>query len=80
MVQVLLSLYAAAHAREVSCPALILHGDRDAHIPVAHSELLANVMRKSGNEDLTLLIFNDHNQMPDDRIVSKYFSSLFPHW
>jgi len=50
-------------ARKVSCPALILHGDRDAHIPVDHSELLANVMRAGGNENITLIIFNNHNHL-----------------
>ena len=50
-------------AKKVSCPALILHGDRDAHIPVDHSVLLANVMRASGNEDVTLIIFKNHNHL-----------------
>jgi dipeptidyl aminopeptidase/acylaminoacyl peptidase len=47
----------------VTCPALILHGDRDAHVPVDHSELLAKVMRASGNEDVTLTILEDHNHL-----------------
>ena len=50
-------------AKKVSCPALILHGDKDAHIPVEHSQLLEKVMRSSGNDDVTLIIFNDHNHL-----------------
>ncbi len=50
-------------AKKVSCPALILHGDKDAHVPVEHSRLLAKVMRSSGNDDVTLVIFNDHNHL-----------------
>ncbi len=50
-------------ARQVTCPALILHGDRDAHIPVDHSELLVKVMRVSGNEDVTLKILEEHNHL-----------------
>ncbi len=50
-------------AQKVSCPTLILHGDKDAHIPVEHSQLLEKVMRSSGNDDVTLIIFNDHNHL-----------------
>jgi dienelactone hydrolase len=50
-------------AKNVSCPALILHGDKDAHIPVEHSQLLEKVMRSSGNDDVTLIIFKNHNHL-----------------
>ena len=50
-------------AKKVTCPALILHGDKDAHIPVDHSMLLAKVMQASGNEDVTLVIFQNHNHL-----------------
>jgi dipeptidyl aminopeptidase/acylaminoacyl peptidase len=50
-------------AQKVTCPALILHGDKDAHIPVDHSMLLAKVMQASGNEDVTLVIFQNHNHL-----------------
>ena len=43
-------------AKKVFCPTLILHGDKDAHIPVEHSQLLEKVMRSSGNDDVTLII------------------------
>lgn len=50
-------------AKKVSCPALILHGDKDAHIPVDHSVLLEKVMRSSGNGDVTLIVFKNHNHL-----------------
>jgi dienelactone hydrolase len=50
-------------AEKVSCPALILHGDKDAHIPVEHSQLLEKAMRSSGNDDVTLIIFRNHNHL-----------------
>lgn len=50
-------------AKKVSCPVLILHGDKDAHIPVEHSRLLEKVMRSSGNDDVTLIVFKNHNHL-----------------
>jgi dipeptidyl aminopeptidase/acylaminoacyl peptidase len=50
-------------AKKVSCPALILHGDKDAHIPFEQSQLLAKVMRSSGNDEVSLIIFKDHNHL-----------------
>lgn len=66
-------------ARQVACPALILHGDKDAHIPVDHAHLVADMMRTGGNDDVTLIIFEDHNHLfledPDGRI-SGYINLL----
>ena len=63
-------------ARQVTCPVLILHGDRDAHVPVKHADYLARTMRLSGNEDVTVKIFTDHNHLfledPDGRISGYY--------
>ena len=50
-------------AEHVSCPALILHGDKDAQVPVDHADLLAKTMRTSGNEDVTVVIFRNHNHL-----------------
>jgi dienelactone hydrolase len=50
-------------ARDVTCPALILHGDRDTNVPVAHARLLAEAMRSGGNEDVTVEIFAGHNHL-----------------
>ena len=50
-------------ARKVSCPALILQGDKDAHIPVDHAYLVAKVMRSSGNDNVTVIVFKNHNHL-----------------
>jgi hypothetical protein len=68
-------------ARQVACPALILHGDKDAHIPVEHSRLLERVMRASGNDDVTLIIYHNHNHLfledPNGNISG--YADLLPH-
>ena len=50
-------------ARNVLCPALIIHGDRDANVPVEHAHLLAEVMRAGGNADVTVRILPNHNHL-----------------
>lgn len=50
-------------AKKVSCPVLILHGDKDANVPVDDAHLLANAMRISGNTDVTVKIFTNHNHL-----------------
>jgi len=50
-------------AKKVSCPVLILHGDKDANVPVDHAHHLANAMRFSGNTDVTVKIFTNHNHL-----------------
>ena len=50
-------------ARKVSCPVLILHGDRDASTPFEHAHTTAEAMRSSGNKDVTVKILADHNHL-----------------
>jgi len=50
-------------AREVSCPVLILHGDRDAHTPFENAHKYAEAMRSGGNKDVTVKILADHNHI-----------------
>jgi dipeptidyl aminopeptidase/acylaminoacyl peptidase len=50
-------------ARDVTCPALILHGDRDTNVPVEHANLIADAMRSGGNEDVTVEILAGHNHL-----------------
>lgn len=62
-------------ASKVSCPTLILHGDRDANVPVDHAHLLAKAMTTAGNKDVVVKIFKDHNHLflPDvDGRISGY--------
>lgn len=48
-------------AAKIACPVLILHGDKDAHVPVAHAHLLAQAMRSQGNDRVSVMILNDYN-------------------
>lgn len=48
-------------AEKVSCPVLILHGDQDEHVPVEHAKLLAEAIRRGGNQDVTVEIFEGYN-------------------
>jgi len=50
-------------AKKVFCPVLILHGDKDANVPVDDAHYLANAMRISGNTDVTVKIFTNHNHL-----------------
>ena len=43
-------------AEMVRCPVLILHGDQDTHVPVEHANVVAEAMRSSGNQDVTVII------------------------
>jgi dipeptidyl aminopeptidase/acylaminoacyl peptidase len=54
-------------AKRVRCPVLILHGDKDAHVPVTHADMLAQAMRAGGNGDVTVRIYEDidHPFLPD---------------
>lgn len=48
-------------AAKVACPVLILHGDKDAHVPVEHAHLLAQAMRSHGNDRVGVMILRDYN-------------------
>lgn len=54
-------------AQKVTCPVLILHGDKDAQVPVEHAHYLAQAMKSAGNTDVTVRIFKDidHPFLPD---------------
>jgi dipeptidyl aminopeptidase/acylaminoacyl peptidase len=50
-------------AEMVRCPVLILHGDQDKHVPVEHANIIADTIRRSGNQDVTVYIFPDHDHV-----------------
>jgi len=56
-----------SYARRVRCPALILQGGCDRHVPIRSAERLAEAMRSSGNQDVTVRIFPgvSHNFVHD---------------
>lgn len=50
-------------AKKVSCPVLILQGEKDAHVPAQHARYLAQAMRSGGNRDVTVVFFPDTNHL-----------------
>lgn len=46
-----------SYARRVRCPALIMQGGTDLHVPLRSAERLAWAMRAAGNHDVTVRIF-----------------------
>jgi dienelactone hydrolase len=68
-------------ARTVASPTLILHGDRDTNVPVAHADLLAAAMRAGGNADVTVRILPGHNHLflEDPDGFFRRYSALLEH-
>jgi pimeloyl-ACP methyl ester carboxylesterase len=56
-----------AYARKVRCPALIVQGANDLHVPPRSAERLAGAMRSAGNKDVTVRLFPgvSHSLLPD---------------
>jgi len=46
------------HVANIKCPILILHGDKDEEVPVAHAHIMAHEIEKSGGKH-ELKIFKD---------------------
>jgi dipeptidyl aminopeptidase/acylaminoacyl peptidase len=70
-------------ARKVLCPVLIIHGDRDSHVPVEHARLLAEAIMAGGNTDVTVRILHNHNHLflkdADGRFTNKRYLKLLIH-
>ena len=62
-----LSIDPLAFASAVRCPALIVHGGSDRHVPPRSAERLAAAMRSNGNRDVTVRVFPgvSHAMLPD---------------
>jgi len=73
-----LSIDPLAFAARVRCPALILQGGSDRHVPVRSAERLASVMRAHGNGDVTVRIFPgiSHTFLPDPVGLSSGWAGL----
>jgi len=56
-----------AYASKVRCPALIVQGGADLHVPPRSAERLAIAMRAGGNADVTVRLFPgiSHSLLPD---------------
>ncbi len=44
-------------AEMVRCSVLILHGDQDKNVPVEHANIIAEAIRRGGNQEVTVYIF-----------------------
>lgn len=73
-----LSIDPLAFARRVRCPALILQGGSDQHVPPRSAEKLAFAMRESGNRDVSVRIFPglSHTLLPDPYGLSAGWAAL----
>lgn len=62
-----LALDPLSFARRVRCPALILQGGNDLHVPLRSAERLGWAMREGGNRDVTVRIVPgvSHSLLPD---------------
>lgn len=45
--------------KNIKCPALVLHGENDAIVPVRHSKNIYLTLKESGNENIRMVIFTD---------------------
>jgi dienelactone hydrolase len=63
----LLSIDPLVYARRVRCPALILQGGADLHVPPRSAERLASAMRSTGNRHVEVQVFPgvSHSFLPD---------------
>jgi len=62
-----LSIDPLAYARRVRCPALILQGASDKHVPPRSAERLAAAIRGNGNREVSVRVFPglSHTFLPD---------------
>jgi dienelactone hydrolase len=64
---VFMSLDPLAYAEKVRAPSLILQGGSDRHVPPVSAERLAGAMRRGGNTNVTVRVFDNlsHMLVPD---------------
>jgi dipeptidyl aminopeptidase/acylaminoacyl peptidase len=65
------------HAAEIQVPVLIAHGDRDARVPIEHSEKMVDALR-AHHKDVTWLELKDEGhgiRHPENR--KRYYEALF---
>jgi fermentation-respiration switch protein FrsA (DUF1100 family) len=73
-----LSIDPLVYARRVRCPALVLQGASDLHVPPRSAERLAWAMREGGNRDVTVRIFPgvSHAFLPDPYGLASAWATL----
>jgi len=53
----------AAVLAQVSCPVLVIHGDKDSQVPVEEAERIREVLENAGNVDGTVRVLSDLNHL-----------------
>ena len=73
-----LSIDPLAYAGRVRCPALILQGGSDLHVPLRSAERLAQAMRAGGNRDVSVRLFPgiSHSFLPDPGGLNSGWAAL----
>jgi uncharacterized protein len=76
--QTFLAVDPLEYDRRVHCPALVVQGAADAHVPLRSAERLAEAMRGSGNRDVSVRIFPgvSHSLLPDPSGLSSGWAGL----
>jgi dienelactone hydrolase len=76
--QTYLTIDPLRYARAVRCPALIVQGGADLHVPLRSAERLATAMRSGGNRDVTVRIFPgvSHSLLPDPNGLNSGWPTL----
>lgn len=67
-----------SYERQVRCPALVMQGGADRHVPMRSAERMATAMRAGGNRDVTVRIFPgvSHSFLPDPVGLSSGWAML----
>jgi dienelactone hydrolase len=67
-----------SYASSVRCPALVLHGACDLHVPPRSADRLAVAMRAGGNRDVTVRVFPglSHAFLPDPVGLASEWAAL----
>jgi dienelactone hydrolase len=75
---VFMSLDPLAYAAKVRAPSLILQGGSDRHVPPVSAERLADAMRRGGNANVTVRIFDNlsHMLVPDPEGLASGWKQL----
>ena len=76
--QTFMSVNPLEYARQVACPALIVHGGSDRTVPRRSAERMANAMRLGGNRAVTVRLFPgiSHSLMPDPEGLPSGWATL----
>ena len=67
--------------KQIRCPTLFIHGQRDDLIPSCHSKILFDSIIRRSNKELVLLPDDDHNSISDPILlmrITPFLNQYFP--